>query len=69
MCEDSAVRFVVSALLVYLVRRVRPMTVAVAIYGAWQRLPLEQRRRLKVAARRNATNAASSLVQRGRPRF
>jgi hypothetical protein len=69
MCEDSTVRFVASALLVYLVRRVRPMTVAVAMVGAWQRLPLEQRRRLMVAARRQATGAASSLVRRGRPRF
>jgi hypothetical protein len=61
--------FFVSAVLLYLVRRVRPVTVAVAMFEAWKRLPPEQRERLVMAARRNAPRAASSLVRRGRPRF
>ena len=39
MCEDFDMPFVVSAVLFYLLRRVRPMTVAVAMYEAWRRLP------------------------------
>lgn len=60
--------FLVSAVLVYLVRRIRPMTVAAAMYEAWRRLPPEQRERMVMAARRNAPRVASSLVRRGRPR-
>ena len=58
----------VSAVLLYLVRRVRPMTVAVAMYEAWRRLPPEQRERLLIAAKRNGPRVASSLVRRGRLR-
>ncbi len=61
--------FLVSAVLVYLVRRIRPMTVAVAMYEAWRRLPPEQRERMVLAARRNAPRVASSLARRGRPRI
>jgi hypothetical protein len=68
MCKDFAMPFLVSAVLVYLVRRIRPMTVAVAMYEAWRRLPPEQRERMVMAARRNAPRVASSLVRRGRPR-
>ena len=64
--------FLVSALLLYVVRRVRPMTVALALVEAWRRLPLEHRRRLLRAATRTATRnaprVASSLAQRRRPR-
>ena len=58
----------VSAVIVYLVRRVRPVTVAFAMVEAWRRLPPEQRQRLLMAARRNVPRMASSLVRRGRPR-
>jgi hypothetical protein len=69
MCEDFAVPLLVSAVLLYLVRRVRPVTVAVAMVEAWRRLPPEHRQRLLLAARRNAPRVASSLVRRGRPRL
>jgi len=69
MCEDFSVPFVVSAVLIYLVRRVRPVTVAVAMLEAWRRLPPEHRERLLTAARRNAPRVASSLARRGRPRI
>jgi len=68
MCEDLGMQLLGSALLVYLVRRVRPMTVALAMLEAWRRLPPEHRQRLLVAARRNAPRVASSLARRGRPR-
>jgi len=61
--------FIVSAVLVYLLRRVRPMTVAIAMYEAWRRLPPEQRQRLVEAARSNAPRLATSLARRGRPRI
>jgi len=38
--------FIVSAVLLYLVRRVRPVTVAVAMFEAWKRLPPAHRERL-----------------------
>jgi hypothetical protein len=69
MCEDFAVPVLVSAVLIYLVRRIRPVTVAVAMVEAWRRLPPEHRERLLMAARRNAPRVASSLARRGRPRF
>ncbi|HLG07944.1 MAG TPA: hypothetical protein VI409_04645 [Gaiellaceae bacterium] len=59
---------VFSTLLLMLVRRVRPVTVALAVYEAWRRLPPQHRRRLLGAARRNAPRVASSLARRGRPR-
>jgi hypothetical protein len=68
MCKDLAMALLVSAVLLYLVRRVRPMTVAVAMYEAWRRLPPEQRERLLIAAKRNGPRVASSLVRRGRLR-
>ena len=73
MCEDLGVQLLVSALLLYLVRRVRPMTVALAMVKAWRRLPPEHRQRLLRAATRTATRnaprVASSLARRGRPRI
>jgi len=59
----------VSALVLYVLKRVRPMTVAVAVFEAWRRLPLEHRQRLLETARRNAPRVASSLARRGRPRI
>lgn len=58
----------VSALLLYLVKRVRPMTVALAMFEAWRRLPPEHRQRVLDAAIRNAPRVASSLARRGHPR-
>jgi hypothetical protein len=69
LCEDSGMPLLVSALVLYLVKRVRPMSVAVAVFEAWRRLPPEQRQRLLEAARRNAPRVASSLARRGRPRI
>lgn len=62
------VRIAFATLLLYVVRRVRPMTVALVVYDAWRRLPPEQRQRLRRAARRNAPRVASSMVRSGRPR-
>lgn len=61
--------FLVSAVLIYLVKRIRPVTVAVAMFEAWKRLPPKHREQLLLAARRNAPRVASSLVRRGPPRF
>jgi len=68
MCKDLAMVLLVSAVLLYIVRRVRPMTVAVAMVEAWRRLPPEQRERLLMAAKRNGPRVASSLVRRRRLR-
>ena len=68
LCEDSDMPLLVSALVLYLVKRVRPMTVALAVIEAWRRLPPEHRQRLLEAATRNAPRVASSLARRGRPR-
>jgi hypothetical protein len=58
----------VLALLVYLLRRIKPTTVALVMFEAWRRLPPQQRQQLLLAARRNGPRVASSLVRRGRPR-
>jgi len=68
MCDDYPVPVLISAVLVYVIRRVRPVTVAVAVVEAWRRLPPEQRQRLLDAARRNAPRVASSIARRGRLR-
>lgn len=68
MCNDGAVQLVVLALLARLVRRVRPMGVAFAVYDTWRRLPPERRERIIDAARRNAPKVASSIARRGKPR-
>ena len=67
MCDDDAVLLVALALVSRLVRRVRPMSLALALYETWRRLPPEQRQRLVLAARQNAPRVASSLTRRGRP--
>ena len=68
MCNDGAVQFAALALLSWLVRRIRPMGIAFAVYDAWRRLPPEQRQRMLDAARRKAPKVASSITRRGKPR-
>jgi len=58
----------VLTVLIYLVRRIKPTTVALVVFEAWRRLPPEQRQQLILAARRNGPRMASSLVRRGGPR-
>ena len=58
----------VLTVLLYLVRRVKPTTIALVMYEAWRRLPPQHRQQLILAARRNGPRVASSLVRRGRPR-
>jgi hypothetical protein len=57
----------VSAVIVPLVKRVKPVTVALFVYEAWRRLPPQHRQRVWGVARRNAPRAASSLARRARP--
>jgi hypothetical protein len=56
------------SLLLYLMRRIRPTTIALVAYEAWRRLPPEQRQQLLHAARRHGPRMASSLVRHGRTR-
>jgi hypothetical protein len=55
-------------LLVYLLRRVKPTTVALVMFEAWRRLPPQHRQQLLLAARRNGPRVASSLLRRRVPR-
>jgi hypothetical protein len=55
-------------LLLYLIRRIRPTTVALMVFETWRRLPPQQRQQLLLAARRNGPRVASSLVRRRRLR-
>jgi hypothetical protein len=57
----------VLTLLVYLLRRIKPATVALVMFEAWRRLPPQHRQQLLLGARRNGPRVASSLVRRGRP--
>ncbi len=68
MCEDADVPVAALTLLLYLVRRVKPTTVALVMFEAWRRLPPQRRQQLLLAARRNGPRVAASLVRRGRPR-
>jgi hypothetical protein len=68
VCEDVAMPLF-PAFVGLLVRRVRPVTVALAAYEMWRRLPPEQRQKLMQAARRNGPRIASSLARRARPRI
>ena len=68
MCDDAEVPIAVLTVLVYLVRRIKPTTLALVMFEAWRRLPPEHRRQLVLVARRNGPRVASSLVRRGRPR-
>jgi hypothetical protein len=55
-------------ILVFLLRRLRPATVALLAYRTWGRLPPEHREAVVLAARRNGPRLASSLARRARPR-
>jgi hypothetical protein len=68
VCEDVAMPIAFLTVLVYLVRRIKPTTLALVMFEAWRRLPPEQRQQLLLAARRNGPRVASSLMRRGRPR-
>jgi hypothetical protein len=59
----------VLTVLLYLVRRIRPTTVALMVFETWRRLPPQQRQQLLLAAQRNGPRLASSIMRRGRPRF
>jgi hypothetical protein len=62
------VPFVLASVALFLVRRLRPTTVALVAYRTWRRLPPEQRRQVILTARRNGPRVAALLVRRGRPR-
>jgi hypothetical protein len=68
LCEDVAVPLAALTVLLYLIRRIRPTTVALVMFEAWRRLPPQQRQQLLLAARRNGPRVASALL-RGRPRL
>jgi hypothetical protein len=58
----------VFSIIVALVKRAKPVTVALFVYEAWRRLPPEHRQRVWGVARRNGPRLASSLARRARPR-
>lgn len=55
-------------LLLYLMRRIKPATVALVVFETWRRLRYEHRQQLLVAARRNGPRVASAIIRRGRQR-
>jgi hypothetical protein len=69
VCDDVQVPVAALTLAFYLLRRVKPATIALVMYETWRRLPPQQRQQLVLAARRNGPRVASSLMRRGRPRF
>jgi hypothetical protein len=68
LCEDVAVPLAVLSVLIYLLRRVKPTTVALLAFETWRRLPPAQRQQLLRTARRNGPRVASALMRRGLPR-
>jgi hypothetical protein len=60
----SSVPLVALTVLLWLLRRVKPTTVALVAFETWRRLPPAQREQLLLAARRNGPRVASSLVRR-----
>jgi hypothetical protein len=58
----------VASVVLFLVRRLRPTTVALVAWRTWRRLPPEQRRQLVLVARRNGPRIAATITGRGRPR-
>ena len=68
MCDHGAVQVAALTVLLWLLRRVRPMGVAVLAYETWRRLPPAQRQRLLLAAGRQAPKLAVVLARRARPR-
>jgi hypothetical protein len=65
----SAVPLVAISVALFLLRRLRPTTVALIAYRTWRRLPPEQRQQIILAARRNGPRLASSLTHRSRTRL
>ncbi len=57
--------FVIS-IVFFVLRRLRPTTIALIAYRTWRRLPPEQRQEIILAARRNGPRLASSLTRRAR---
>jgi hypothetical protein len=64
MCEDVAMPIAVLSVLIYLMRRIKPTTVALVVFEAWRRLPPEHRQQLLLAARRNGPRMATSFMRR-----
>jgi hypothetical protein len=64
----SPVPLVVISVVLFLLRRLRPTTVALIAYRTWRRLPPEQRQQIILAARRNGPRLASSMARRSRAR-
>jgi hypothetical protein len=64
----SAVPALAIAIAVFLLRRLRPATVAIIAYRTWRRLPPEHREAIILSARRNGPRIASSLARRTRVR-
>jgi hypothetical protein len=60
----SSVPLVALTVLLWLLRRVKPTTVALLAFETWRRLPPAQREQLLLAARRNGPRVASSLMRR-----
>ena len=58
----------IASVALFLVRRLRPTTVALVAWRTWRRLPPEQRQQLVLVARRNGPRLAATIVRRGRPR-
>jgi hypothetical protein len=65
----SAMPLVAISVALFLLRRLRPTTVALTAYRTWRRLPPEQRQQIILAARRNGPRLASSLARRSRSRL
>jgi hypothetical protein len=65
LCEDVLVPVVALTVLIWLLRRVKPTTVALLAFETWRRVPPAQREQLLLAARRNGPRVASSLMRRG----
>jgi hypothetical protein len=69
VCDHVQVPVAALTLAFYLLRRVRPATIALVMYETWRRLPPQQRQQLVLAARRNGPRVAGRVMRRGRPRF
>jgi hypothetical protein len=69
VCDHVPVPVAALTLAFYLLRRLRPATIALVMYETWRRLPQQQRQQVVLGARRNGPRVASSLLRRGRPQF
>jgi len=54
----------VLSVLIYLMRRIKPTTVALVVFEAWRRLPPEHRQQPLLAARPTGPSMATSLMRR-----